>query len=51
MTFARKQLCIPYAVFLILFVILPLSVVLYYAFTNGEGQFTVDNFLSFFKNS
>ncbi|MCI8791879.1 MAG: ABC transporter permease [Eubacterium sp.] len=51
MTFARKQLCIPYAVFLILFVILPLSVVLYYAFTNGEGQFTVDNFLSFFTNS
>lgn len=51
MTFARKQLCIPYAVFLVLFVILPLSVVLYYAFTNGEGQFTVDNFMAFFTNS
>ena len=51
MTFARKHLSIPYAVFLFLFVILPLSVVLYYAFTDGKGQFTMENFLSFFSNS
>ena len=36
--FSRKQLCIPYAVFLICFVIAPLLVVLYYAFTNGLIQ-------------
>lgn len=50
MIFSRKQLSIPYAVFLILFVILPLSVVLYYSFTNGQGQFTMENFFAFFSN-
>lgn len=50
MTFSRKQLSIPYAVFLLLFVILPLSVVLYYAFTDGQGQLSVENFLHFFSN-
>lgn len=48
--FSRKQLCIPYAVFLVCFVIAPLLVVLYYAFTNGEGKFTLDNFLGFFTS-
>ena len=48
--FSRKQLCIPYAVFLICFVIAPLLVVLYYAFTNGQGKFTLDNFLGFFTS-
>lgn len=51
MIFARKHLSIPYAVFLFLFVILPLSVVLYYAFTDGRGEFTMVNFLAFFSNS
>ena len=32
-TFARKYLGIPYAIFLLLFVIAPLIVLLYYAFT------------------
>ena len=50
MRFSRKQLGIPYAVFLICFVIAPLLVVLYYAFTNGQGQFTVQNFVSFFTS-
>ena len=49
--FNRKQLCIPYAAFLILFVIAPLFVILYYAFTNGEGQFTFDNLVSFFSST
>lgn len=35
---------------LILFVVLPLFVVLYYAFTDGQGQFTVENFQHFFTN-
>lgn len=49
--FSRSQLCIPYAVFLILFVIAPLLVIVYYAFTNGQGHFTFNNFLQFFKNT
>lgn len=48
--FSRKQLCIPYAAFLVCFVIAPLLVVLYYAFTNGEGRFTLDNLLVFFTS-
>ena len=50
MRFSRKQLGIPYAVFLICFVIAPLLVILYYAFTNGQGQFTVQNFVNFFTS-
>lgn len=48
--FTRKYLSIPYAVFLVCFVIAPLLVVLYYAFTNGEGRFTVQNFVNFFTS-
>ena len=48
--FSRSQLCLPYAVFLILFVIAPLIVIVYYAFTNGQGNFTFDNFVNFFSN-
>lgn len=49
--FNRKQLCIPYAVFLIFFVIAPLLVLLYYAFTNGEGNFSFENLENFFSNT
>lgn len=49
--FSRKQLIVPYSIFLVLFVVLPLIVVLYYAFTNGDGQFSVHNFVRFFQNS
>lgn len=49
--FNRKQLCIPYAVFLVLFVIAPLVVIVYYAFTNGKGQFSFDNFVGFFTST
>lgn len=49
--FSRKQLCIPYAAFLVCFVIAPLLVVLYYTFTNGQGRFTVSNFRGFFTSS
>ena len=34
--FSRKQLCIPYGLFLVLFVIAPLLVIIYYALTNGK---------------
>lgn len=49
--FSRKQLCIPYALFLVLFVIAPLLVILYYAFTNGEGKFSFSNFTNFFTST
>ncbi|MGN0367966.1 MAG: ABC transporter permease [Wujia sp.] len=48
--FARKQLGIPYALFLFLFVLAPLFVIIYYAFTNGEGAFTIDNLVGFFTS-
>lgn len=48
--FSRKQLGIPYALFLILFVIAPLLVIIYYAFTNGQGEFTINNFTGFFTD-
>ena len=35
MSFSRKYLGIPYGLFLILFVVAPLLVLVYYAFTNG----------------
>jgi spermidine/putrescine transport system permease protein len=49
--FNRKQLCIPYALFLILFVIAPLLVLIYYALTDGTGQFTFDNLVNFFTST
>lgn len=51
MKFSRKQWSIPYVIFLVGFVLLPLLVVLYYALTNGTGQFTGENFYVFFTNS
>lgn len=48
--FTRKQLCIPYALFLICFVVAPLLVIVYYAFTNGEGRFTLANLSGFFSS-
>ena len=48
--FSRKQLCIPYAVFLIFFVIVPMLVILFYAFTNRNGHFSVMNFVKFFSD-
>lgn len=48
--FTRKSLCIPYAVYLLLFVVAPLVVLFYYAFTNGSGQFTMANFTGFFTD-
>lgn len=44
----RKSLAIPYALFLMVFVVAPLIVLFYYAFTNGDGQPTMANFIGFF---
>lgn len=51
MRFSRKQWSIPYIIFLVGFVVLPLLVVLYYALTNGQGKFTLENFQNFFTNT
>ncbi|MBQ7407791.1 MAG: ABC transporter permease [Clostridia bacterium] len=48
--FSRKNLGIPYAVFLAVFVILPLILIVYYAFTDANGAFTLSNFTNFFKS-
>lgn len=50
MRFSRKALGIPYAVFLVIFVAAPLLFLFYYAFTDAQGQFTVQNFLHFFTD-
>lgn len=48
--FSRKSLGIPYALYLALFVVAPLLVLIYYAFTNGQGQFTTNNLTNFFTD-
>lgn len=43
----RKNWTIPYALFLFVFVIVPLLLIVFYAFTNAEGDFTLANFRKF----
>ena len=50
MRFSRKTLGIPYYLFLLVFVVAPLLVLFYYAFTNGQGQFTLANLTGFFTD-
>ena len=47
----KASLCIPYALFMILFILAPIVLILYYAFTNANGQFTFENFQTIFFNS
>ncbi len=49
--FSRKLLAIPYALFLGFFVVVPLFIILYYAFTDTNGAFTFENFKIFFSGS
>ena len=48
--FSRKALGIPYAVFLLFFVILPMLIILFYAFTDKEMHFSFENFIRFFSD-
>ena len=50
MKFSRKHLGIPYALFLVLFVIIPMFLIVFYAFTDKQGNFTISNFLNFFQS-
>ncbi len=49
--FSREQLAVPYIIFLLIFVVLPLVVVLYYGFTDQDGNLSFSNFFAFFVNS
>lgn len=49
--FQRKYLCIPYALFLVLFVIVPIFFIVYYAFTDGNGNFSFDSLVEFFTTT
>ncbi len=55
LNFSRKQLCIPYALFLILFVVIPMLMIVFYAFTeetaDGGISFTFSNFINFFTST
>ena len=48
--FSRKTLCIPYVVFLAFFVIIPMLVILFYAFTDSEMHISFTNFIQFFSD-
>ncbi len=48
--FQRKYLSLPYVLFLLFFVIFPVFVIVFYAFTDRSGQFSFDAVVSFFAN-
>ncbi len=48
--FSRKALCIPYGVFLLFFVVAPMLVILFFAFTDAAGHFSFANFIKFFSD-
>lgn len=47
----KSILGIPYFLFLVIFVVCPVLILLYYAFTNGAGEFSLANFTCFFTDS
>lgn len=46
-----KSLSLPFALFLILFVLIPILFIVFYAFTDANGYFTFNAFTSFFTNT
>ena len=46
----RGSLCIPYGLFMALFVVLPLLLIVYYAFTDANGVFTFANWGTVFTS-
>ena len=47
----RSTWALPYAIFLVLFVALPLILIMFYAFRDGSGGFTFANFTKFFTDA
>ncbi len=48
--FKRRNLCIPYGLFLVLFIIIPMGIILFYAFTDANGQPSGQAFIDFFTS-
>ena len=48
---SRSTWAWPYALFMLCLVILPLVLIGVYAFTDADGSFTIQNFVSFFTKS
>ncbi len=48
--FKRKYLAIPYFLFLVLFVLVPLMLIIYYALSNEDGTVSLNNLVKFFSN-
>ena len=46
----RRNWALPYALFMLIFVVVPLLLIVYFAFTNEEGAFTLANFQKFVQN-
>ena len=46
----RGSLCMPFVLFMILFVIIPLGLIFFYAFTDASGQFSVHNWADIFTS-
>ena len=49
--FSRKLLAIPYGLFLAIFVVIPLLIIIYYAFTDDNGIPTFDYVIYFFSEN
>lgn len=49
--FSRKLLAIPYGLFLMFFVVLPLLIIIYYAFWDDNGNFTTEYIEYFFSGN
>lgn len=47
----RSNWSIPYLIFLVIFVVLPLVLIMVYAFQDGQGRFTFSNITRFFSDS
>ncbi len=47
---SRKNWTLPYVIFSAIFIVLPLMLIVYYAFTNEDGQLTLENFSKFFSH-
>ena len=47
----RSTWALPYAIFLVLFVALPLIIIILYAFQDSSGNFSLGNFAKFFTDA
>ena len=45
----RSAWALPYFIFLVFFVVLPLVLIAFYALTDAQGHFTLANMAAFFK--